>query len=224
MGTFATHWPAQRSSHHPFLLFSFCPIYPLCLGCNARVNRERREKTYRDRRVDNEGWKEGKERNTRERKKPSEPTNWHYGTRYWMYRYCLSSFFESYRRLRSRLHAIQQNRTFLLLSLSMFRDFSPGIWFCSFSTGKNGFVALVCARMWCGIRRRIGSSRANWKRNRWLLDSWCIRVWLVAFLDEKEFFGICYFTRSWTISISRLKSIKLELTKYSNACKIPLRQ
>lgn len=49
---------------------------------------------------------------------------------------------------RSRVLTIQQNRTFLLLSLSMFRDFSPpGIRFCSlFTTGKNGFVVFLLLR------------------------------------------------------------------------------
>lgn len=114
-------WPrcSQRArpicSHHPPLslsLFSsppllslsrrtFCPIYPLCLGCNARAGKSREWE-------ENGGGREeeGRRKRGRETQEPSVATNWHYGTRYWMYRYCLSSFFESYRRLSafSRAH------------------------------------------------------------------------------------------------------------------------
>lgn len=112
-------WPrcSQRArpicSHHPPLflspsslplLFSLSLVVPFVqfIHCasgvtRARVNREN------GRRTEEEGRRRKRGRETQE---PSVATNWHYGTRYWMYRYCLSSFFESYRRLSafSRAH------------------------------------------------------------------------------------------------------------------------
>lgn len=67
--------------------------------------------------------------------------------------------------LRSRVLTIQQNRTFLLLSLSMFRDFSPwGFGFVPFSrTGKNGFVVFLLVCTCACIRVYVLESVISWE-------------------------------------------------------------